>query len=254
MLFSQVANLSYPLPVGAPHRKVMLNAGGPRRTTSHRAAINCPSGKAIPLIDSACSCGNRTIPPLMTRTWGHWLSTAGCTSVRDRDITNHGWFSADMLRPNERLRRIGGADNKPTVSPAKNSLVYFISIAYIDHPVLRGHCQEAKRGEAGGHRITRNCEALGSFLLTCATTELSLLAMWCLSGATPRGQPWTPAVTLPHGRDGLSARRMASVVDVPRALSVSSRAPRFNAQRGAQFDPYNTRNCLPPKKLRREIQ
>src|SRR6266446_5384137 len=33
--------------------------------------------------------------------------------------------------------------------------------------------------------------------------------MWRLIGATPRGQPWTPAVTLPHGRDGLSARRMA---------------------------------------------
>src|SRR5882724_13314725 len=86
---------------------------------------------------------------------------------------------------------------KPTVSPAKNSLVYFLSIAYIDHPILRSHDQEAKRGEAGGHRITRNCEALGSFLLTCATTAFSLIAMGCLIGATPRGQPWTPAVTLP---------------------------------------------------------
>ena len=73
----------------------------------------------------------------------------------------------------------------------------------------RGHGQEAKRGGPGGHRITRNCEAIGLFLLTCATTELSLIAVWCLSGATPRGQPWTPAVTLPHRRDGLSARRMA---------------------------------------------
>src|SRR5438128_9068520 len=52
-------------------------------------------------------------------------------------------------------------------------------------------------------------EAIRLFLLPCATTELSLLAMWRLSGATSRGQPWTPAVTRPHGRDGLSARRMA---------------------------------------------
>jgi hypothetical protein len=74
---------------------------------------------------------------------------------------------------------------------------------------LRGHGQEAKIGEAGEHRITRNCEALESFLLPCATTELSLIVMWRLIGATPRGQPWTPAVTLPQGRDGLSARRMA---------------------------------------------
>src|SRR2546426_10242598 len=50
---------------------------------------------------------------------------------------------------------------------------------------------------------------MGSFLLPCATTALSLIAVCCLSGATPRGQPWTPAVTLSHGRDGLSARRMA---------------------------------------------
>ena len=71
------------------------------------------------------------------------------------------------------------------------------------------HGQEAKIGETGGHRITRNCEALGSFLLTCATTELSLIAMWRLIGSTPRGQPWTPAVRLPQGCDGLSARRMA---------------------------------------------
>ena len=50
---------------------------------------------------------------------------------------------------------------------------------------------------------------MGSVLLTCATTGLSLSAVWCLTGATPRGQPRTPAVTLSHGRDGLSARRMA---------------------------------------------
>ena len=44
------------------------------------------------------------------------------------------------------------------------------------------------------------------------------------------------------------------VVDVPRAFSGSPRAPRINAQRGAQFDPYNTRKYLQKKKLLREIQ
>jgi hypothetical protein len=47
------------------------------------------------------------------------------------------------------------------------------------------------------------------FLLTSATLALSLITMWDLIGATPRDQPWTPAVTLPQGRNGLSARRMA---------------------------------------------
>ena len=47
------------------------------------------------------------------------------------------------------------------------------------------------------------------FLLPCAATGVSLLAVWCPSGALSRGQPWTPAVTLPHGCTGLSARQMA---------------------------------------------
>jgi hypothetical protein len=42
-----------------------------------------------------------------------------------------------------------------------------------------------------------------SVLLPCAITWLSCMAGWCLMGATPRGQPWTPAVMLPHVRDGL---------------------------------------------------
>src|SRR2546426_5695061 len=33
---------------------------------------------------------------------------------------------------------------RPTVSPVKKSLVCFISIAYIDHPVRRGHRDAAK--------------------------------------------------------------------------------------------------------------
>ena len=122
----------------------------------------------------------------------------------------HGtWSSLITHYLEEKDGEFKPATRRPTVSPVKNSVVYFISIGYIDHPVLRGHGQEAKRGEAGGHRITRNCAALGLFLLSCAPTELSLIAMWCLIGATPRGQPWTPAVTLPQGCDGLRARRMA---------------------------------------------
>ena len=50
---------------------------------------------------------------------------------------------------------------------------------------------------------------MGASLLPCAATGVSLPAAWCLSGATPRGQSWTFAVTLPQGRDGLSARQMA---------------------------------------------
>ena len=55
-----------------------------------------------------------------------------------------------------------------------------------------------RRNEASGHRMTRNGDALGALLLPCATTALSLIVVWSLIRATPRGQPWATAVTLPH--------------------------------------------------------
>jgi len=44
------------------------------------------------------------------------------------------------------------------------------------------------------------------------------------------------------------------VVDVPQALHGSPSALRIPAQRGARCDHYRARNCLPPQRLRREIQ
>ena len=52
----------------------------------------------------------------------------------------------------------------------------------------------------------------------CAT-GLSQSAIGGLLGATPRGQPWTSAVPLPPGRNGLGARRRA-VLSTFRALSL----------------------------------
>jgi hypothetical protein len=77
--------------------------------------------------------------------------------------------------------------------------------------VWQNHCQEAKRGESGGHRLTWHCEAMGVVSPPACATGVSLIARGCLSGATPRGQPWMSAVTLPQGCNGLSARRMAVV-------------------------------------------
>ena len=44
------------------------------------------------------------------------------------------------------------------------------------------------------------------------------------------------------------------VVYVPQALHGSPSAPPIHAQRSARCDHYRARNCLPPQKLRREIQ
>jgi hypothetical protein len=65
----------------------------------------------------------------------------------------------------------------PTVSPLTIPLVYchinsFQQAFSVERPLPGGEI-----GEAGGQRITRNCEAIGSFLLTCATTGLSLITV-----------------------------------------------------------------------------
>ena len=54
----------------------------------------------------------------------------------------------------------------------------------------------------------------------------------------------------------LGAARAADdgVVDVPQALHGSPSAPPIHTQRVARCDHYRARNCLPPQKLRREIQ
>ena len=52
----------------------------------------------------------------------------------------------------------------------------------------------------------------------------------------------------PAGAQRAERAADGGMVYVLRALSVSSCAPRMHAQRGARCDPYNTRNCLPPKK------
>ena len=44
------------------------------------------------------------------------------------------------------------------------------------------------------------------------------------------------------------------VVDVRQALHGAPSTPPIHAQRVARFDHYHAHNCLPPQKLRREIQ
>ena len=151
--------------------------------------------------------------------------------------------------------RLSDDERRPTVSPLMMLLVCcHINSFQRAPPAWRGHSKEAKRRRPCGPRITRNCAATGSLLLPCTPTWLSLVAGWCLMAATPRGQPGMPALDAAAWARRAERAPDGGVVDVPRALSVWPRAPRINAQRGAQCAPYNTRNCLPPKKLRREIQ
>ena len=83
---------------------------------------------------------------------------------------------------------------------------------------------------------------------------LSLLAVWFLIGETHRGQQVTPALTLPQVRYGLSLLLLA--VFCPLGVDDICRRVQRQLQRNesARFYHPRTRKCIPPRKLRREIQ
>jgi len=83
---------------------------------------------------------------------------------------------------------------------------------------------------------------------------LSLLAVWFLIGETHRGQQVTPALTLPQVHYGLSVLLMA--VFCPLGVDDICRQVQRQLVRNesARFYHHRARKCLPPRKLRREIQ
>jgi SRSO17 transposase len=83
---------------------------------------------------------------------------------------------------------------------------------------------------------------------------LSLLAVWFLITETHRGQSLAPALTLPQVRYGLSLL-LLEVFYTPGVDSLCRQVQR-QLQRNelARFYHHRTRKCIPPRKLRREIQ
>ena len=83
---------------------------------------------------------------------------------------------------------------------------------------------------------------------------LSLLAVWFLIGETHRGQQWTPALTLPQVRYGVSVL----LLEVFYASGVDDICRQVQRQllrnELARFYHHRTRKCIPQRKLRREIQ
>jgi SRSO17 transposase len=83
---------------------------------------------------------------------------------------------------------------------------------------------------------------------------LSLIAVWFLIGETHRGQQVTPALTLPHVCYGLSVL-LLEVFCTP-GLDYLGRQVSRQLLRNelARFYHHRARKCLPPQKLRRDIQ
>jgi SRSO17 transposase len=83
---------------------------------------------------------------------------------------------------------------------------------------------------------------------------LTLIAVWFLVSETHWGQQLTPALTLPQVRYGLSVLLLEAFC----TLSIASICRHVQRQlmrnEMARFSHHRTRNCLSPKKLRRDIQ
>jgi SRSO17 transposase len=83
---------------------------------------------------------------------------------------------------------------------------------------------------------------------------LSLIAVWFLIGETHRGQQLTPALTLPQVRYGLSLL-LLEVFCTPSIDYICRQVHRqLLRNESARFYHHRTRKCIPPRKLRRDIQ
>jgi len=83
---------------------------------------------------------------------------------------------------------------------------------------------------------------------------LTLIAVWFLISETHRGQQWTPALTLPQVRYGLSML-LLEVFCTPSTNYICRQVHRqLMRNELARFYHYRTHKYLPPKKLRRTIQ
>jgi SRSO17 transposase len=83
---------------------------------------------------------------------------------------------------------------------------------------------------------------------------LSLIAVWFLIGETHRGQQVTPALTLPQVRYGLSVLLMEAFLTLGVSYICRQVQRQLMRNESARFYHHRTRNCLPPRKLRRDIQ
>ena len=127
------------------------------------------------------------------------------------------------------------------------------SLAELARVIKAGVCMEASfqrgKGEAGMDEYqVRTWQGWHHHMV------LSLIAVWFLLGETHRGQQVTPALTLPQVRYGLSVL-LLEVFCTPGIDYICRQVYRqLMRNELARFYHHRTRKCIPPKKLRRDIQ
>ena len=140
-----------------------------------------------------------------------------------------------------------------TSTQAHKSVLEEPSLGELARVIKAGTCIEASfkrgKGEAGMDEYqVRTWEGWHHHM------ALSLIAVWFLLGETHRGQQVTPALTLPQVRYGLSVLLMEvfCTLSIPYICRQVQRQLLRNEL--ARLYHFRTRNCIPPKKLRRDIQ
>jgi SRSO17 transposase len=83
---------------------------------------------------------------------------------------------------------------------------------------------------------------------------LSVIAVWFLIGETHRGQQFTPALTLPQVRYGLSVLLLETFLTLGVSYICRQVQRQLMRNESARLYHHRTRKCLPPRKLRRDIQ
>jgi SRSO17 transposase len=127
------------------------------------------------------------------------------------------------------------------------------SLAELARVITAGSCIEASfkrgKGEAGMDAYqVRTWEGWHHHM------TLTLIAVWFLMSETHRGQQLTPALTLPQVRYGLSML-LLEVFCTPGMDAICRQVQRQLLRNElARFYHYRIRKCIPPRKLRREIQ
>ncbi len=127
------------------------------------------------------------------------------------------------------------------------------SVGELAHVIKAGACIETsfKRGKG---EVGMDAYQVRSWQGWHHHIALSLISVWFLIGETHQGQQVTPALTLPQVRYGLS-RLLLEVFYTPGVDSLCRQVQR-QLQRNelARFYHHRTRKCIPPRKLRHEIQ
>jgi hypothetical protein len=139
----------------------------------------------------------------------------------------------------------------PTQTPA--SELEEPSLAELARVITAGGCIEAsfKRGKS---EVGIDAYQVRTWEGWHHHMALTLMAVWFLIRETHLGQQLTPALTLPQVRYGLSLP-LLEVFCTPGIDSICRHVQRqLQRNESARFYHHRTRKCVPPRKLRREIQ